>query len=157
MKKAIALMMVIISVFSAILSVNVSAATSGGMNEQVIHVETKGNWWSWNPSITLKQNKAMYEYESKTVWGLVTGDDTKTKKTFGSYNITVKNETTNSVETFKWKDKTQKINLEKNCTYTITVKYDAQATLYRNIQFEDEFVNEPNWYVDGKCNVAVCY
>ena len=151
MKKKISIIMALVLMLSTLLSINVSAATTGGANTQTIQVQTKDSWFGFK-SITLSQNKATYKYDELTWRGWQTKED----EVYAAYKITIKNNTTGKIETTNWKDGSKKLTLDKNCSYTITVAYDWYLTwLNSNLNFDVDrgFKTEPSWSVSNASNI----
>ena len=146
------MILTLVCVFSMVTTIKVFSATSGGTTDEVICVKTSGGWAA--PKITLQQEEASYKYDLYTVLTLFTGNTRKTKTTYGSYDVRVKNITTGEVKDYKWHKKTLELPLKKNCEYKIFVDYNSQATLNRNLLCQDGFTKAPSWKVKSSCNAS---
>lgn len=137
--------------------VHVSAATSGGSYSSTVNVKTKANYWyPGASSVTLKQNKQTLTYQQ------LSGAKTKTKTGYyGCYDITVYNVTTNRSKSIYWGGgKTKTIDLDPNCTYRITVRYNScNTSLFTSAPWGYSWIrsSNPYWYVSSTWKVASCY
>lgn len=155
MKKKLSFIVTMIFMLTALFSINTYAATSGGANTKTIHVETKANWLKpGSESITLKQNKAKYTYKT---YRLGKGWVTKSGSIYPTYKITIKNNTKGKSKSVTWKDGSEKLNLDRNCTYTITVAYDNNSTWLRSNCNLGSYTTSPYWYVSKTNKVSTYY
>ena len=122
--KFMAIFLCVLTLFN-IFAMDASAATCGGSRASTVYVTTKANWWvPGASSITLRQDKQTLTYKN------LTSDKTKTKTGYyGCYDITIFNVTKNKITRVFWGGgQTKKISLDPNCTYRITVSYNATLT-----------------------------
>lgn len=116
--------LMVVVLFASIFAIPVSAYNSGSTGSQTFSVSTKASYWyPGSSSITLKQSPAKFTY--KKTWG----KGTKTKKLYAYYTVTAKPTDGSKTITKKWNGTSSiKINLNKNKTYWITVKYEPYTT-----------------------------
>lgn len=129
-----------------------SAATSGNKNRSaIITVNTKANYWyPGSSSITLKQNKTEFTYTKK--------GKKKTAKMYAAFRIEYTNCKTGKTKTTWLKDRSKKINLDKNATYKVKVSYDSTKMQIKNI-YKQNFAwkTMPNWWVSSTWKVTSYY
>ena len=150
----IALLMILCSLFTMYLPV--SAATySSGIQTRTITVTTKANYWvPGSESITLSQNKGTC---AKTNYNIFTGKTTKkTSNQYGEWDIIVK--ATDGSHTFKKSltGSSIKLNLKPNKTYKITITWDHQAAIFKEID-KGNYTSYPTWRVKSTWKVSSCY
>ncbi len=143
----------LMSVFCS-MAFTVSAATRGSTRTTTITVKTKANYWyPGASSITLKQEKQTLTYRQ------LFGSRTKTKTGYyGCYNITVYNITENTYDYEYWSGgRTKKIQLDPNCTYRITLSYNANNTALFTSQpwgYSWKKTSNPSWKVNSTWKVS---
>lgn len=155
MKKFLNVLMVLVICLSTLFSTNAFAATSGGANTKTIYVETKADWSKpGSESITLAQDKAEYTYQQ---YSFFKGWVTKSGSIYPTYRITIKNNTTGKTKTKTWKSSSIKLDLDRNCKYTITVSYDNTSTWLNSNCNSGNYTKSPYWYVKKTYKVSACY
>lgn len=153
-KKFISLLMVSVICLSTLFCINTFAATFGGENTKTIHVETKADWSKpGSESITLAQNKATYTYQK---FSFGKGWVSKKGSIYPTYNITIYNITKNKVNEKTWKSSSIKLNLDRDCNYSITVAYDDTSTWLRSNCKSGNYNSGPYWYVKKTHKVSSC-
>lgn len=157
-KKAFAMFLVIITIFSCMV-LPASAATSGNRNTSyTLTVTTKANWWyPGGESITLSQSKGTFQY-SKTNWlGQETGQ-TATKTAYGTWRISVR--ATDGSHSFSktLSGSSVKLNLKANKTYQITIRYDGTMDTFKALDYRNfRWTKHPSWRVSGTWKVSSYY
>ena len=152
--KFVAVFLCALTLFSTF-AFSVSAATSGGKGSTTITVKTKANYlYPGASSITLKQNKQTFTYKH-----LFNNTTKTTSGYYGHYDIKAYNETKGKTEeTINWDGgQTKKISLKPNCTYKITVSYNANETDIfkpKNGMYSWIKTSSPSWQVSSTWKVS---
>ena len=153
--KAIALIMVLSTLF-AFTTISASAATnSSGKSTRTITVMTKGNWWvPGSESITLSQTQGV---RTKNVYNWFTGKSTtKTYNRYGSWNISYRSTDGKHSGSAKLTGSSVKINLKPDKTYYITVTWNGMDDTFDSIQYGN-FSKLPTWKVKSTYKVSNYY
>lgn len=137
-------------IFTLIFSAaTVFAGTSGSTNSVTINVSTRSG--ILKPYIVLSQNKAKASFRryTKDVEGTA----------YGHYNVVV-NKDGRQVNSFKWKNGSTKIKLDRNTNYTITVSYIAGNPLLEyssGIYHFNHWIEQPQWRVSKESKIESCW
>lgn len=143
--KVLAMLLALIAISSAMI-IPASAATSGSTNTRTIYVQTNADWrYPGSESITLKQNKCQYYYQTLKNWKWVT----KTASMYPYYKVTITNNSTGSSTTKTWHSSSMKIKLNRNTSYTITVAYDSTGTWLGSNSKLNSWKTSPYWWVSA--------
>lgn len=148
-KRTLAMILVVITIFSCMVLPASAATCSFGTSTRVIHVTTKANWfYPGSESITLSQSKGTYFYND---WhGRLCS-----KNAYGSWNIEVRSEDGSHCYAKSWESGSIKLNLKPNKSYTITVSYNSTYdSKLKNSHFGFRWEKLPGWRVSGTWKIA---
>ncbi len=157
-KKTLALILVIITIFSCMALPASAATSSSGTSTRTITVETKANWlYPGSESITLTQSKGTFTYAETTWFGRETGK-TKTKNEYATWNISVEASDGTHSYSKTWQGRSIKLSLKPNKTYTITISYDAYQDIFRGLEYRKfRWTKYPAWWVSSSWKVSSYY
>lgn len=154
LKKALSVLLAMITLLTlmSIAPFSASAATSGTKSSSsTITVRTKSNYWyPGSSSITLKQSKCKYTY--KNTWG-----KTKTASGYADFKINVYCTNTGKSFTKRLDSSSEKIKLDPNKTYKITVSYDSMGTWLNLNGRTPTWKQTPSWRVSGTWKLSSYY
>ncbi len=130
-----------------------SAATcSSGTQTRTITVKTKANYWiPGSESVTLSQAKGVC---TKYTYNPFNGrTSTKTSNQYGKWNVVAK--ATDGSHTLKktLSGSSVKLNLKPNKTYKITVSWDHQAEIFKELD-KGNYTRFPTWKVKSTWKVS---